>query len=452
MNFKESIENQNDGVFALAKHVIATAGKDSNVVFSPASINVSLSFIAANSFDTIKDQILDFLHASSTDELNGTGKKGNFKESIENQNDGVFALAKHVIATAGEDSNVVFSPASINVSLSFIAANSFDTIKDQILDLLHASSTDELNGVASQILSVILVDGSEKGGLVISAANGVWLEKSLSVEPSFKELLKNFYSVAFNSVDFRTKASQVSEEVNSCVEKQTNGLITKILSPTHVPSLTDVIFANALYFNGRWQDKFDASLTKEDYFHRHDGSMVRVSFMTNEEDLWMWRIYVFDGFKHLKLHYQSGTDRDDHRYFSMEIYLPDEKDGLAAMLESLDSDPGILSGDTSGDWSSIGKLKVPKFSFSTDFEVTEALKGLGLELTAHKVFHKSRVEVDEEGTTAVEATVVGGVGGCGPAKSKHDFVADHPFLFLVKENMSGLVVFLGQVLDPSITN
>ncbi|EFH57046.1 hypothetical protein ARALYDRAFT_901390 [Arabidopsis lyrata subsp. lyrata] len=166
MNFKESIENQNDGVFALAKHVIATAGKDSNVVFSPASINVSLSFIAANSFDTIKDQILDFLHASSTDELNGvasqilsvilTGKKRNFKESIENQNDGVFALAKHVIATAGEDSNVVFSPASINVSLSFIAANSFDTIKDQILDLLHASSTDELNGVASQILSVIL--------------------------------------------------------------------------------------------------------------------------------------------------------------------------------------------------------------------------------------------------------------------------------------------------------
>ncbi|CAL9234245.1 unnamed protein product [Arabidopsis halleri] len=349
----------------------------------------------------------------------------NFKESIENQNDGIFALAKHVIATAGKNSNVVFSPASINVVLSFIAANSLDTIKDQILDLLDASSTDELNAVASQILSVILVDGSEKGGPVISAANGIWLDKSLSVEPSFKELLKNSYRAAFNSVDFRTKASQVSEEVNSWVEKQTNGLITKILSPTHVPSLTDVIFANALYFNGRWQDKFDASLTKEDYFHRLDGSM---------------------------LHYQLGTDRDDHRYFSMEIYLPDGKDGLAAMLESLDSDPGILSGNTSGEWSSIGKLKVPKFSFSTDFEVTEALKGLGLELTAQKIFHKSRVEVDEEGTTAVAATVVGGVGGCGPAKSKHDFVADHPFLFLVKENMSGLVLFLGQVLDPSITN
>ncbi|CAE6011798.1 unnamed protein product [Arabidopsis arenosa] len=376
----------------------------------------------------------------------------NFKESIENQNDGIFALAKHVIATAGKESNVVFSPASINVVLSFIAANSSDTIKDQILDLLDASSTDELNAVASHILSVILVDGSEKGGPVISAANGIWLDKSLSVEPSFKELLKNSYKAAFNSVDFRTKASQVSEEVNVWVEKQTNGLITKILSPNYVPALTDVIFANALYFNGRWQDKFDASLTKEDYFHRLDGSMVRVSFMTNEEDLWMWRIYVFDGFKQLKLHYQSGTDRDDHRYFSMEIYLPDEKDGLDAMLESLDSDPGILSGDTSGDWSSIGKLKVPKFSFSTDFEVTEALKGLGLELTAQKIFHKSRVEVDEEGTTAVAATVVGGIGGCGPAKSKHDFVADHPFLFLVKENMSGLVLFLGQVLDPSITN
>lgn len=129
----------------------------------------------------------------------------NYKESIENQNDGIFALAKHVIATAEKNSNVVFSPASINVVLSFIAANSSDTIKDQILDLLDASSTDELNAVASQILSVILVDGSEKGGPVISAANGIWLDKSLSVEPSFKELLKNSYRAAFNSVDFRTK-------------------------------------------------------------------------------------------------------------------------------------------------------------------------------------------------------------------------------------------------------
>lgn len=129
----------------------------------------------------------------------------NYKESIENQNDGIFALAKHVIATAGKNSNVVFSPASINVVLSFIAANSSDTIKDQILDLLDASSTDELNAVASQILSVILVDGSEKGGPVISAANGIWLDKSLSVEPSFMELLKNSYRATFNSVDFRTK-------------------------------------------------------------------------------------------------------------------------------------------------------------------------------------------------------------------------------------------------------
>lgn len=241
----------------------------------------------------------------------------------------------------------------------------------------------------------------------------------------------------------------MTEEVNSWVEKHTEGLITEILSPNYVPALTDVIFANALYFNGRWHEKFEASLTKEDDFHLLDGTIVRVPFMTNEEDLFLRKIYVFDGFKLLKLPYSQG--RDYSRAFSMEIYLPDEKDGLSAMLESFDANPELWNGDMSGERTDIDKLKVPKFSFSFDFEASEALKRLGLDLGMMKIFHKCRVEVDEEGTKAVATTVVVGIGGCGPASRTGDFVADHPFLFIVKENKSGLVLFLGQVLDPSIT-
>ncbi|CAA7019638.1 unnamed protein product [Microthlaspi erraticum] len=373
----------------------------------------------------------------------------NLLESIEDQNEDVFALAKHVIATTGKNTNVVFSPASINIALSFIAASSSDAIREQIVSLLDASSSDELNAVASHVLSTILADNSANGSPLISAANGVWADKYLPLNPSFMELLTTSYNAVFNPVDFRTKASEVTKEVNSWIEKQTKGLITEILPPTYVPALTDVIFANALYFNGRWDDKFEASLTKEDDFHLLDGTIVRVPFMTNEEDLFLRKIYVCDGFKVLKLPYSQGSEYS--RAFSMEIYLPDEKDGLSAMLESFDSDPELWNGNMSREWADICKLKVPKFQFSFEFEASEALKGLGLDLSMMKIFHKCRVEVDEEGTKAVAATVVPGCGGCGPAPRTDDFVADHPFLFVVKEKKSGLVLFLGQVLDPSIT-
>lgn len=72
----------------------------------------------------------------------------------------------------------------------------------------------------------------------------------------------------------------MNEEVNSWVEKQTNGLITDLLAPKSVSPLTDLIFANALFFNGRWDKEFDPSLTEDSDFYRLDGTKVRVPFMT----------------------------------------------------------------------------------------------------------------------------------------------------------------------------
>ncbi|KAL1209798.1 Serpin-ZX [Cardamine amara subsp. amara] len=153
-------------------------------------------------------------------------------KSVAKQNEIVLRLAKHVITTtttAGKTSNLVFSPALIHVILSFMAARYHGDTEDQILSLLQASSTDELNAVSSKIVTAVLADSTASGSPMISAANGVWVDKSLTVEPSFKDLLENSYKAAFNQVDFRTKAGEVTEEVNSWVEKQTNGLITDLL-------------------------------------------------------------------------------------------------------------------------------------------------------------------------------------------------------------------------------
>ncbi|CAH8374245.1 unnamed protein product [Eruca vesicaria subsp. sativa] len=368
------------------------------------------------------------------------------QKSVRKQNGIIWKLSNHVInTTAGKTSNLVFSPALINVILSFIAAyKSPGTTEEQILSLLKSSSTDELNAVSSHIVTTVLADSAATGGPMISTANGFWMDKTLCVKQSLKDLLETSYKAAFNQVDFRTKADEVSEEVNAWVEKQTNGLITDLLPPKSVTSLTDYIFANALFFYGRWDNEFDPSLTKDSDFHLLDGTKLRVPFMSG--DFFTYHLDVYPGFKVLNLPYRQGSDwEEDGRSFSMQIYLPDEKDGLQAMLETLASTPDIPS-----HWADIGELKIPRFKFGFHFEATETLKSLGLSLPLERIFHKSCIEVDEVGTKAEAAAAVVCEGCCVPAEKKYDFVADHPFLFLVKERGSGVVLFLGQVLDPSM--
>ncbi|XP_018482910.1 serpin-ZX-like [Raphanus sativus] len=373
------------------------------------------------------------------------------RKSVGKQNELALRVAKHVIATTpgAKTSNLVFSPASINVVLSFLAAKSGGSTADHILSLLQASSTNELNTVSSKIITDILADSTRSGGPTISTANGVWTEKTVPVEPSFRNLIENSYKAAFNLVDFRTKADEVVEEVNEWVKNQTRGLITDILGS--VPPQTDVIFANALFFHGRWDEEFDPSLTRDYGFHRLDGPKLRVPFMT-AYDSYKHRLEVYQGFKVLELPYRGGGS-NDNRYFSMLICLPDEKNGLHAMLERVASCLGFLSGegDIRGEDADVGVVKIPKFKFGFDLDVSEALQGLGLETPLEKIAHKACVEVDEVGTKAAAATAVRCCAGLTmPRRKKYDFVADHPFLFLVKEYTSGLVLFLGQVLDPSM--
>lgn len=131
------------------------------------------------------------------------------RESLRKQNEVVLSLFKHVIATttAGKPSNRLFSPALMNVILSFIAAKSPGDIEEKILSLLQASSTDELNTVSSKIVTTVLADSTPSGGPTIAAANGVWSEKSVPVDPSFKDIIENSYKAAFNLVDFRNKVN-----------------------------------------------------------------------------------------------------------------------------------------------------------------------------------------------------------------------------------------------------
>ncbi|KAI3686739.1 hypothetical protein L1987_80423 [Smallanthus sonchifolius] len=124
---------------------------------------------------------------------------------------------------------------------------------------------------------------------------------------------------------------EVVNEVNLWAEKQTNGLINQVLQHNAVDSLTRLILANAVYFKGAWNQKFNRKMTKESDFHLLDGNKVKVPFMTNMEKQ---LVRKYDDFTVLGLPYLQGQDK---REFTMYFFLPDAKDGLQSLVEKIGS-------------------------------------------------------------------------------------------------------------------
>jgi serpin B len=254
----------------------------------------------------------------------------------------------------------------------------------------------------------------------------------------------------------------VTKEVNLWAQKETNGLIKNLLPPGSVNSLTRLIFANALYFKGAWKEEFDTLDTQDYDFHLLNDNSVKVPFMRSRKEQF---ISVFDGFKVLCLPYKQGQDK---RQFSFYIFLPDAKNGLLALIEKIASEYEFLEEKLPREKVEVGDFRIPKFKISFEFETSDMLKELGVVLpfsegsltkmvespinqglNVSNIFHKSFIDVNEEGTEAATSLMVE-FECCveDDDDSPIEFVADHPFLFLIREDLSGTILFIGQVLNP----
>ncbi|XP_019083691.1 PREDICTED: serpin-Z1-like [Camelina sativa] len=296
------------------------------------------------------------------------------------------------------------------------------------------SISDELKAVFSEIATVVFADGSASGGPKISSINGVWVEKTLPFDHSLKDLMEKSFKATYAPVDFRFKAEQVRKEVNSWASDHTNGLIKDLLPPRSVTHKTMEIYGNALYFKGAWAKKFQKSCTMENEFHLVNGSSVSVPFMRSGGKQY---VSAYNGFKVVRLPYRQGHD-DTNRKFSMYFYLPDKKDGLDELVKKMSSTPGFVDNHIPRHKVKVSDFRIPKFNISFMFEAPGDVS----------MYHKACVEIDEEGATAAAAT-------CYAVQISYriytmiDFVADHPFLFLIREDKTGTILFAGQIFDPS---
>ncbi|XP_027358869.1 serpin-ZXA-like [Abrus precatorius] len=381
---------------------------------------------------------------------------------------------KTMLKQVGNGSNFVYSPLSLHIIMSLLAVGTKGKTLQQLLSVLGSESIHEVNSLSSQIISYIQLaegNGSHSGGPILSFINGAWVEQSFGLKKSFEEVVKQVYRLSqVKEVDFKNKFFEVREEVNAWADNATNGLIKELLPANSLSSLTRLILVNAMYFKGTWplDQRFDASNTKTKTFNLLNGQKVKVPFMTNFEFV-NYNFKSFETFKILQIPYQSGDNNP--LTFSMYFFLPHEKEGLPYLIHILNSNTEFLNQNFGLHKVNIPNFWIPRFKFSFDFEAKEDMENLGLtlpfkisgdltefsdsplssELYVSKIFHKACIEVNEEGTEASASTavIISQQRAMMPIPS---FVADHPFVFMIREETSMAVFFIGAVVNPLLVS
>jgi serpin B len=301
-----------------------------------------------------------------------------------------------------------------------------------------------------------LNNSSEKGGYELSVANALWGQTGYGFLKEFLTLTKENYGAGLREVDFVNAAERekARKTINSWVEKETKEKIKDLIPPGVLGALTRLVLTNAVYFKGDWSVEFDKKQTTDAPFKVAADKEVVVPLMYQKGD---FKYAQEDRLQILELPYKGDE-------LSMVVLLPAEVDGLAEMEKSLT--PKDLNR-----WLTLLRKEevhvyLPKFKMTTGpLELKGILKAMGMkdafsmaadfsgmsgnkDLFISNVLHKAFVAVDEKGTEAAAATAVVVTLKAEPAASPV-FRADHPFVFLIKDNRSGSILFMGRVVNPA---
>jgi len=356
--------------------------------------------------------------------------------------------------------NRVFSPASVSTALAMTGGGARGRTAEEMRRVLHFQGAPAEAMRDSGRLLTELQDG--KRGVTFRIANRLFGERSYRFEPSYLEATKAAYGAPLESLDFRGALEAARAAINGWVEAQTEKRILNLVPPGGLNADTRLVLVNAIYFLADWAQPFTKEATRPAPFHLSLSTKTDVPTMHQTETFgWMRG----DRFQVLELPYERGA-------FSMLVLLPDAVDGLGALEdglsdESLDRIAGGLAPTRVA-------LALPKFEVNPagSIPMCRLLRGLGMKLAFDparadftgianppdprdrlciaEVFHKAFVKTDEKGTEAAAATAVVMMRvGSAIQSQPVPFKADHPFLFLIRDNASGLVIFMGRVSDPS---
>lgn len=343
--------------------------------------------------------------------------------------------------------NLFFSPYSISTALSMVYAGAEGNTASQMKKVLHLNTHSEIADLIDQ-----LNQPSEYYKLTI--ANALWGQKGYSIKKEYLGIIKDQYKSELKEVDFKNNTEKSRKTINKWVLDKTNNKIKDLLQPGTVDSLTRLILTNAIYFKANWNEPFEEESTKDEAFYISKKNKTTVKMMNQQESI---KYFENRELKMIELPYER-------RELSMQIILPKKIDGIADLEKKLNYND-LVKWDIGLSYKKV-KLKLPRFKTTSDFSLRKILTLLGMkdafslppadfsgisgskDLFISNVIHKAFVSVDEEGTEAAAATAIGFAKSSFDPSLPKEFKADHPFIFLIKDNQSDTILFMGRVIKP----
>jgi serpin B len=361
-----------------------------------------------------------------------------------------FSLFQHVASASQSDGNMLISPFSISSALAMTYAGARGNTASQMASVLGFNLPDDrLHPAYGELLADLT---TPREAYQLSVANRLFGQAGYPFKQSFLDVTSQDYRAPLEPTDFVHDAEGSRLHINDWVADQTHDKIKDLLPQGSVTSDTRLVLTNAIYFNGKWNSKFDEQYTADRPFVSADGTSTPVKTMFQQHE---FRYGQFDGYKMLEMPY-AGLD------LSMVIVLPTAANGLNDVAGSLSSD--MLAQNLSSMHQSNVNVFLPKFKFDASFSLGKTLRGMGMTdafldpdfsgisdqgLAISDVIHKAYIDVNEAGTEAAAATavVIGVTCACGPPQPQL-FNADHPFLFALRDTHSGSLLFMGRVMRP----
>jgi serpin B len=354
----------------------------------------------------------------------------------------------------GNDSNLFYSPYSISMALAMTYAGARSGTEAEMADTLHFEQPQPLLHPTFNALDTTLnTYGQGDDDFQLNVANAIWGQEGYEFLPEFLDLLAEQYGAGLRTLDFGEDPEGAAEIINNWISDKTEGKIEDLISPGLLNSSVRLVLTNAIYFNGKWMFQFEEDVTHDEPFTLLDGSQETVRMMSQTEPF----LYTEgDGYQAVSLPYQGAP-------ISMLFILPAE--GRFTEIEETFSTE-LLDEIERGFATQMVELSVPKFTFESEFNLSETLAEMGMpsafsgeadfsgmtgarDLFISDVVHKAFVAVDEEGTEAAAATaVIMAEMAAAPIEDKVIMKLDRPFLFLIRDNETGTVLFAGRLVNP----
>ncbi len=371
------------------------------------------------------------------------------------------ALGADLYAQLGQDqANLVFSPYSISVALAMTRAGAGGQTAQQMDTVLHASLIGDVDaGFNALDRALAKRPGSYPAGLGVATAplelataDRLWGQRDFEFGVPFLDRLAADYGAGVGIVDYVNARDAARKAINDWVSDQTRARIPELIPDGVLNELTRFVLVNAIYLKAQWTKPFGPARPAP--FHRIDGSTISAPLMTVGTYL---QYGHGTGYQAVGLPYLGGL--------SMIVIMPDAG-SFSSFEKGLDGPR--LGAVVDGLTQTYVNLQLPKFQFRTAAGLKKPLKALGMpiafsdaadfsaispreQLLLQEALHQAFISVDEKGTEAAAATGFFGGATGGPSQII-ELTVDRPFVFLIRDDETGAILFMGRVLDPNVSS